>query len=127
MVAFYGYMADIEEVSRMGNEREDARILLQTVGSKVRKSPSIQKNPKTSPKEKKEFLFYQHTRTFTISEKGICVFDKLLNETDKQPHNNPLFYLGKCKQHEKHLTELNIYFILDEDVWGVKLTKMQSI
>lgn len=80
-------MADIEEVSRMGNEREDAPILLQTVGSKVRKSPSIQKYPKTSPKKKKSgvlvlFCFYQHTRTFTISEKWICVFDKLLKETD---------------------------------------------
>ncbi len=95
MVVFYGYMADIEEVSRMGNEREDARILLQTVGSKVRKSPSIQKNPKTSPKEKKAFLFYQHTRTFTISEKGICVFDKLINETDKQPTQQPIVLLGE--------------------------------
>lgn len=54
MVVFYGYMADIEEVSRMGNEREDAPILLQTVGSEVRKSPSIQKYPKTSPKKKKK-------------------------------------------------------------------------
>lgn len=80
---FYGYMADFEEVSRMGNEKEDAPILLQTVGSKSEKIPQHTKVHWNLPKEKKKkrsiFFFYQHKRTFTISEKWICVFDKLTN------------------------------------------------
>lgn len=51
---FYGYMADFEEVSRMGNEKEDAPILLQTVGSKSEKIPQHTKEHWNLPKEKKK-------------------------------------------------------------------------
>lgn len=92
MIVFYGYMADIEEVSRMGNEREDAPILLQTVGSKVRKSPSIQKYPKTSPKEEKKAVFFcfvfTNTRGLLPLAKSGSVY--LTNYSKRQTNSNTI-------------------------------------
>lgn len=87
-------MADIEEVSRMGNEREDAPILLQTVGSKVRKSPSIQKYPKTSPKKKKSGVFVLFCFVFT-NTRGLLPLAKsgsvyLTNYSKRQTNSNTI-------------------------------------
>lgn len=80
---FYGYMADFEEVSRLGNEREEAPILLQTVGSKSEKIPLPYKSTlKPAQREKKKHFFFTNTRGLLPLAKSGSVYLTNYSEAD---------------------------------------------